>query len=128
MKKVIDWFQRYRRNKKMKTIQLSSMASNDIVLDPRLAEGAFQEIVGCIRNGEKVAISFKDTKIVITAFLQVLIGKLFDPTLGIADKVDNMLVIEDASDDNKERVEQVKKYARMFYEDPARLDRILAED
>lgn len=112
----------------MKTIQLSSMASNDIVLDPRLAEGAFQEIVGCIRNGEKVAISFKDTKIVITAFLQVLIGKLFDPTLGIADKVDSMLIIEDASDDNKERVEQVKKYARMFYEDPARLDRILAED
>lgn len=55
------------------------------------------------------------------------IGKLYDPDLEVALKVDSLLRIMDADEVDKKKVEQVQKYAKIFYEDQTAFDDIAEE-
>lgn len=112
----------------MKTLVLSEITGKKSLIDPSLTEPVFEEIKDSLQKNEPIAISFKGLERIITAVLNVAIGKLYAPELKIADKIDTLLTIVDANADQLDKVAQVKKYAKMFYDDPDRLTRITAED
>ena len=95
-----------------------------IFMDPRRAEPLFEKIRDTLERDEEVILSFKDLKIVIGAVLHVAIGKLYDPSLTIGDKVDRLVKFTDATDSILEYIDIVKANAQKFYLDRACEQRI----
>lgn len=112
----------------MKTIYLSEYkTAGDMVVNPDYAIRARNEIEEELRGGGSVTISFRDSGRVIAAFLKIMLGDLYAPEKGLADKADQIMVA-DAEPVREQQVAEIKKYSRMYYEDPALLDKILEED
>jgi hypothetical protein len=111
----------------MTTIKIVDITKRTNCIDPQLAEPIFNEILSHIQNDQHVNLSFAGVDLIITAFLQVAIGKLFDPSLKVASKIDTFLTIIDADEDQMDKVEQVKAYAKMYYDDPEQLKEIAEE-
>ena len=95
-----------------------------IFMDPRRAEPIFEKIRDALDHDEEVILSFKDLKIVIAAVLNVAIGKLYDPSLAIGDKVDRLVKFTDVTDNILEYIDVVKANAQKFYLDRACEQRI----
>lgn len=87
-----------------------------ILMDPRPAEKVFQLIKKALQEGKDIEISFKGIDIVIGTPLNVFIGKLYDPELELADKVDSIKFV-DANESILEKIDMVKSNAIRYYED-----------
>lgn len=108
------------------TLFLADLAGNTVCIDPKKAMPVYKRILSELAAGNAVTLSFARVTRVITAFLNVAIGKLYDPTLKISEEtVDTKLCFADADEDTLVKIAQVKKYAKLFYSNPQLLREIV---
>lgn len=94
-----------------------NLGDSKIFIDPRRAEPIFEKIRDALKRDEEVTLSFSNLRIVIAAVLNVAIGKLYDPKLGLADKIGSLLKITDASENILDNIKIVKANAVKYYGD-----------
>ncbi|WP_282013248.1 STAS-like domain-containing protein [Pyramidobacter piscolens] len=112
----------------MAELRLSDLVLEGMCIDPKKAEPVFELILKYLRKGEPVCLSFAGISRVITAFLNVAIGKLYDPQLDLPVDVDESLSFKDISEDNQLKAEQVIKYAKLFYQNRPRFNKIVEDE
>jgi hypothetical protein len=89
-------------------------------------EMVFKEIYPLIKAGTPVTLSFGGIRMVITAFLNAAIGKLYRDIP--FEEVDRLLEVTDLADAFLPALEHSKTWAKTFYADPDRLERAIKEE
>ena len=112
----------------MVIVNLTDVSGKVNCIDPKSAEPVFEEILKHLKANEEVAISFKGANRVISAFLNVAIGKLCNPAVLDQNKFDSLFSCCDATHEQEMKVKQVIKMAKEFYLDPQRLKKVLVGD
>ena len=108
------------------TLFLAELAQNTVCIDPKKALPVYERILSELEAGNIVKLSFDRITRVITAFLNIAIGKLYDPALKLpGNTVDAKLCFADADEDTLAKIAQVKKYAKIFYANPQMLKEIV---
>ena len=108
----------------MVTVNIAEISKKTSCIDPKMTEPVFEAILLNLREGKHVDVSFNGVDRIITAFLNVAIGKLYNPAVFDQSKIDSMLGMTDATENQRLKAEEVIKYAKMFYNDPDRLKQI----
>ena len=103
----------------------------DLIGKPRgisAADGemVFKEIYPFVKEGSPVTLSFTGIRMVITAFLNAAIGKLYRDIP--FDEVDRLLEVTDLADAFQPALEHSKTWSKTFYADPERLERAIKEE
>ena len=108
------------------TLFLVELAENTVCIDPKKAVPVYERILSELTAGKIVTLSFDGITRVITAFLNIAIGKLYDPSLKLPENtIDTKLRFADADEDTLAKIAQVKKYAKIFYANPQMLKEIV---
>ena len=97
-----------------------------ICVSSRDGDKLFQSLVPLLDDGKHVVLSFKGVTMIISAFLNNAIGKLYSKFK--PDRIDSLLVVEGMSHNHQRLLDQVKESARLFYENPEGYRRAMAED
>jgi len=82
-------------------------------------EMVFKEIYPLVKAGTPVTLSFVGIRMVITAFLNAAIGKLYRDIP--FDEVDRLLEVTDLSDAFQPALEHSKIWSKAYYSDQERL-------
>lgn len=103
----------------------------DIVGGPRAVDAAdgetlYEKMLPVIESGRTVRLSFKGITMVITAFLNASIGKLY----GVLpeDRVDKMLKIEELLEPFQPSLEKSIEWSKAYYRDPDRFEKAVKEE
>lgn len=104
---------------------LADLAGSTVCIDPQKALPVFEALLKVLQSGGTAVLSFDRVTRVITAFLNIAIGKLYDPKLKLPVNVDEALQFEGADEDTRIKLAQVAKYAKIFYSDPRLLQEIV---
>jgi len=83
----------------------------------------YENILKAINNGTKIIISFKNIEMVTTAFLNTAIGQLYRDYR--KEEISSHISFEDITDDVKVKIKRVNQTAKLFYEDPGRMQRTI---
>lgn len=95
-------------------IRVRDFLNTEMAVSTDKAELVFIECKNAIEKGEIVEINFEEIKLVITAFLNIAIGKLYG--LDIEDaKIDKYLNFSNASPAIKSMIEKVILNSKKFY-------------
>lgn len=102
----------------------------DVIGGPRaidVTDGAkvYEKILAALKLGRKVRLSFEGIRMVITAFFNESVGKLYGSLPG--KQVDEMLEICDLLPPFKPSIEKSIEWSKAYYADPERLERSLQE-
>lgn len=108
-----------------------SMKIADLIGKPRAIAAAdgemvFKEIYPLLKAGTPVVLSFAGIRMVITAFLNAAIGKLYRDIPG--EEVDQLLEVTDLPDAFHPALEHSKTWSKAYYADPERLERAIKEE
>ena len=89
-------------------------------------EMVFKEIYPLLKAGTPVQLSFGGIRMVITAFLNAAVGKLYRdiPVEG----VDQLLEVTDLAEAFQPALEHSKTWSKAYYADPERLERVIKEE
>ena len=112
----------------MNTVKLllADLMQNTVCIDPKKALPVYERILSELTAGNIVTLSFAGITRVITAFLNIAIGKLYNPALKLPENtIDTKLRFADADEDTLAKIAQVKKYAKIFYANPQMLKEIV---
>lgn len=85
----------------------------------------YENIQKALSNGANIIISFRNIEMVTTAFLNTAIGQLYRDHS--KDEISSRISFEDISDDMKVKIKRVNQTAKLFYEDPERLQKTIEE-
>jgi hypothetical protein len=103
----------------------------DLVGGPRAVDAAdgekvFEKMLPVIESGRKVRLSFNGITMVITAFLNASIGRLY----GVLpeDQVDTMLEVKDLLEPFQTSLEKSIEWSKAYYREPDRLDKAIKEE
>lgn len=102
----------------------------DIIGGPRgidAVDGAkvYEKILTALKLGRKVRVSFQGIRMVITAFLNESIGKLYGALP--AEEIEEKLEIVDLLPPFQPSIEKAIEWAKAYYADPDRMERALLE-
>ncbi len=103
----------------------------DLIGKPRgisAADGemVFKEIYPLIKAGSPVTLSFAGIRMVITAFLNAAVGKLYRDIP--FDEVDSLLEVTELADAFQPALDHSKTWSKAYYADPERLERAIKEE
>jgi hypothetical protein len=103
----------------------------DLIGKPRAIAAAdgemvFKEVYPVLKEGTPVVLSFGGIRMVITAFLNAAIGKLYRDITG--EEVDRLLVVTELSEAFHPALEHSKTWSKVYYADPERLERAIKEE
>jgi hypothetical protein len=103
----------------------------DVIGGPRAidaADGAkvYEQVLGALRGSRKVRLSFDGIRMVITAFLNECVGKLYGALPG--EQIDEMLEVTDLLPPFQSSLEKSVEWSKAYYADPERMERALRED
>ncbi|MBP7951464.1 MAG: STAS-like domain-containing protein [Verrucomicrobiales bacterium] len=90
-------------------------------------EMVFKEIYPLVKEGTPVALSFAGIRMVITAFLNAAIGKLYRGDIPF-DEVDRLVEVVDLAEAFQPALEHSKTWSKAYYADPERLERAIKEE
>jgi|SRR5690606_2650401 len=96
-------------------IKVADYSSASMAVSPDKAEALFRTIAENLRKGNKVKVNFAEVKLVITAFLNIAIGKLFGEDNIKADSLDNDLILLTEDKRVKGLIEEVVVNSKEFY-------------
>ena len=102
----------------------------DLIGKPRgisAADGemVFKEIYPLVKADTPVTLSFAGIRMVITAFLNAAIGKLYRDIT--PEDVERLVEVVDLAEAFQPALEHSKTWSQAFYADPERLDRSIEE-
>jgi hypothetical protein len=107
-----------------------SIAITDLIGKPRAIAAAdgemvFKEIYPLLKLGTPVILSFAGIRMVITAFLNAAIGKLYRDIPEA--EIDRLLEVTDLAEAFQPALAHSRTWSMAFYSDPERLDRSIKE-
>ena len=102
----------------------------DLIGKPRAIAAAdgemvFKEIYPVIKAGNPVVLSFAGIRMVITAFLNAAIGKLYRDIPD--DEIARLLEVTELAEAFQPALAHSRTWSKAFYADPERLDRSIKE-
>jgi hypothetical protein len=95
-------------------IRVRDFLNNPMAVSTDKAELVFIESRNAIEKGEKVEFNFEDIKLVITAFLNIAIGKLYGLNIDYKD-IDERLDYSNSTPAIKNMIEKVILNSKKFY-------------
>ena len=111
----------------MEILNIAKITGKVMCIDPNAGEEVYERALSLLQEGKHVDISFSGVTTVITAFLNVAIGKLCNPSVLDPQKFDELLTFSDATDDQMIKIKQVIKTAKKFYHNPQEFKEIYSE-
>jgi len=102
----------------------------DLIGKPRAISAAdgetvFKEIYPHLKSGTPIALSFAGIRMVITAFLNAAIGKLYRDFT--EEQIDHLVEVTDLAEAFHPALEHSKTWSKAYYADPERLERSIKE-
>ena len=107
------------------TIRVYNVIGGSLCSDPDDGEKVYALVEKVLKENKKVVLSFKNIELVTTAFLNVAVGQLYrnyDKTF-----IEAHLSTTELDEIDTARLQDVKDTAKLFYEDPERLQRSIDE-
>lgn len=106
-------------------VRVADLVGGSRAVDAADGEKVFEKILPVIQGGRMVQLSFDGITMVITAFLNTAIGKLY----GVLseDQVDRMLEVRDLLAPFELSLEKSIEWSKAFYRDPDRMRKAIAE-
>ena len=107
------------------------IAITDLIGKPRAIAAAdgemvFKELKPLIEAGTPVVVSFAGIRMVITAFLNAAIGKLYRDIPEA--EIERLLEVTELAEAFQPALEHSKTWSKAFYADPERLERAIKEE
>lgn len=103
----------------------------DLIGAPRAVDAAdgekvFQKVLPVLQSGRSVRLSFDGITMVITAFLNAAIGKLYGSLP--EDEVDRLLEVRDLLPPFQPSLDKAIEWSKAYYRDPERMRRAIMEE
>jgi len=108
------------------TIRVADFVGGPRAVDAADGERLFEKILPVLQSGRNVRLSFDGITMVITAFLNAAIGKLYG-VLPESD-VDTRLEVCDLREPFIPSVEKSREWSKAYYRDPERMDKSIREE
>jgi len=108
------------------TIKIADLIGKPRAIAPADGEMIFKEIYPLLKAGTPVGLSFAGIRMVITAFLNAAIGKLYRDIPEA--EIERLLEVTDLAEAFQPALEHSKTWSKAFYADPERLERALKEE
>lgn len=108
------------------TIRVADLVGGPRAVDAADGEKVFQKILPVLQSGRRVRLSFDGIAMVITAFLNASIGKLY----GVLpeEQVDQMLEVRDLLSPFQPSLEKSIEWSKAYYRDPEAMRRTIMEE
>jgi len=106
-------------------IDVFNIVGGALCIEADDGQSIYEYIQKTLKNGTNIIISFKNIEMVTTAFLNTAIGQLYREYN--KEEISSRISFEDISDDIKVKIKRVNQTAKLFYEDPDRLQRTINE-
>ena len=107
-------------------IRIADLVGGPRAVDAADGEKVFEKILPVIKDGRKVRLSFEGITMVITAFLNAAIGKLYG-TLP-EEQVDKMIEVRDLIPAFQPSLDKCIEWSKAYYRDPDRLEKAIMEE
>lgn len=111
----------------MEVVKITEVSGKTMCIDPQAGEKVYEKVLTLLKQGTHVDLSFEGVTTIITAFLNVAVGKLCNPAVLDHQTFDELLTFSDANEDQRAKVVQVIKTAKIFYSNPAQFKKIYTE-
>ncbi len=107
-------------------IRVADLVGGPRAVDAADGEKVFEKILPVIQGGRKARLSFDGITMVITAFLNAAIGKLY----GVLpeDQVSDMLEVRDLLTAFQPSLEKSIEWSKAYYRDPERMEKAIREE
>lgn len=96
------------------TIKVREFLSNPMAVSTDKAENIFIQCKNIIEKDGNIILDFEDVKLVITAFLNISIGKLYGLSLDF-NTIDKKIEFQNASPSVKKMIDKVIDNSKKFY-------------
>jgi len=107
-------------------IRVTNMVDGPRGIDAADGAKVYEEVLTALKAGQRVRLSFDGIRMVITAFLNESVGKLYGALP--AEQIDEMLEIIDLLPAFQTSLEKSVEWSKAYYADPERMERALRED
>jgi MoaA/NifB/PqqE/SkfB family radical SAM enzyme len=107
-------------------IRIADLVGGPRAVDAADGEKVFEKILPVIKDGRKVRLSFEGITMVITAFLNAAIGKLYGSLP--EEQVDKMLEVRDLISAFQPSLDKSIEWSKAYYRDPDRLTKAIMEE
>ena len=98
----------------IKDIRVRNYLNTQMAVSIEKAEVIFIECKNCIEQGDSVNLNFEEVKLIITAFLNIAIGKLYGLQIDY-DIIDKHLLFSNTTPSIDEMLHRVKENSKKFY-------------
>lgn len=107
-------------------VRIADLIGGPRAVDAADGEKVFQKILPVLQGGRTVRLSFEGISMVITAFLNSAIGKLY----GVLpeEQVDRMLEVEGLLPPFQSSLDKSIEWSKAYYRDPERMQRAIREE
>jgi hypothetical protein len=107
------------------TVSIFQIVGNPICVEADDGEKVYEKIKFFLLEKKVVVLSFLNVTMLTSAFLNTAIGKLYGEFS--EDDIKTFIKIQDISTDDITLLERVKKNAKLYYEDPTRIEKSIRE-
>lgn len=107
-------------------IRVADVIGGPRAIDAADGEKVYEKVLAALQQGCKVRLSFDGVRMVITAFLNEAIGRLYGALP--ARQVSENLEVRDLLPSFQVSVDKSIEWAKAYYADPERMERALMED
>lgn len=107
-------------------VRVADLVGGPRAVDVADGEKVFEKILPVFKNGRKVQLSFDGITMVITAFFNTAIGKLYGALT--EEQVDQMLEVRDLCAPFQISLEKSIEWSKAYYRDPERMKRAILEE
>lgn len=106
-------------------IQVYNTVGNSMCVDADDGEKVFEQISKAIKTESKIVLSFLNVEMLTSAFLNTAIGQLYRDFP--EEEIKRLLTTKDLADVDKALLKRVVKTAKLYYKDPAWMEKTLSE-
>lgn len=110
-------------NMDSKMIKVTEIIGTNLCIDSEDGKLVKEKIADGIRNYDSVIVSFEDSEMVTTAFLNTAIGALYKDFS--EEEIRNKIKLESMIDKDKALLKRVVETAKIFYKEPDRITKSL---
>lgn len=107
------------------TIGVYSIVGDSFCVAADDGDAVYSKIKAAFNAGKHVRLSFKNVEMLTSAFLNTAIGQLYGEYS--EEEVRESLSVSDISDEDKLLIKRVTDTAKVYYKDPDRLSKSIAE-
>lgn len=101
----------------MATIKIKDYLTSSMAVSTDKADTIYKDLKSHLINNEDIHLDFDGIKLVITAFLNIIFGKLYGIEGYSEEFIDNKIHFLNTSESIQEMIEDVRKNSKRYYSD-----------